>query len=131
MKGILLKGKGRVAFDAASLDWLQDAGHMVHGKTFDARETLYREFASIYSAVRLYHGTCAENPTSIYETGILLSDIEALTKRAFQLFGEGSEVAQVIKELKSCGYASKNAGKIFACLDPCECLAYKLLLAGQ
>jgi hypothetical protein len=131
MKNILLKGKERIAFDEASLDWLQDAGYTVHGQTFDARETLYREFASIYSAVRLYHGTRVENPASFFETGILLSDIEALNNRAFQLFGEGPEIAQVIKDLKSCGYTAHNEGKMFVCLDPCECLAYNYCWQGS
>jgi hypothetical protein len=131
MKGILLKGKGRVAFDAASLDWLQDAGHMVHGQIFDARETLFQAFTDIYSVVRLYHGTRVDDPMSFYETGILPSDIEMLNQRAFRLFGESPQVVQTIQDLRSIGYTAHSEGKIYVCLDPCACLTYDYCWRGS
>lgn len=129
MKKILLRS--RVAFDAASLDWLQNAGRIVHGKTFDARKTLFAGFTDLYSAVRLYHGTRVEDFASFHESGILPSNIERLNESALQIFGDGAEVVQIINDLKASGYSEHNTGKVFACLDPDECLTYNYCWAGS
>ncbi|HEV3210587.1 MAG TPA: hypothetical protein VGY91_10010 [Chthoniobacterales bacterium] len=127
MKSILLKA--RVAFDAASLDWLQDAGHKVHGHAFDARETLFTGFKGIYSALRLYHGTRIEDPALFTVTGILPSNIVGLNKRAVQLFGESPELREIIKELR--WYTEHNVDRIWVSLDPCQCLKYEYCWRGS
>ena len=127
MKSRLLEGK--VAFDAASLDWLQDAGHKIYGQNFNARKILFAGFASIYSVVRLCHGTRAEDPASFYQSAILPSNIEKLNQRAIQLFGDSPKVMETIKSLE--WYTEHNAGRIWTCLDPCECLIYDYCWKGS
>jgi hypothetical protein len=100
----------------------RDAAQEVHGEVFDPGKVLFDSFKSIYSAVRLYHGTRVDDPGRFWSSGILLSDIHKLKQRTFELFGTNEIVSRAMRETDVEEYAEYNTGKIFVCLDPCQCL---------
>jgi hypothetical protein len=129
MKELLVKSKA--SFGDASRQWLIDASRKVNGQSFNALEELIEAFSSIYSAVRLYHGTRVEDPEVFRRIGIIPSDIQALNRRASEVFGESERLYQAIEELQDSEYANHNKGKIFVCLDPEECLTYEYCWRGS
>jgi hypothetical protein len=129
MKELLVKSEA--SSGDASLQWLIDAARKVNGQLFNATDELIASFSSIYHAIRLYHGTRVEDPEIFRQTGIMLSNLDELNRRALELFGKTPQVCQAVKELRDSEYVKHNTGKIFVCLDPKACLKYDYCWLGS